>query len=592
VIGPLAGVDELWVVDFEFIHPDGERPTEVHTLVALEIQTGRRIEVHGAAELQALEAAPYRCDQSAAVVAYAAQAEMLCHLALNWPMPRRVVDLHVEYLRHTNNGLKRDSGLLDALRGFGLSGVSVGEKTRLRQLAMRGGPYNASEARALVEYCGQDVDATAQLLERMRPVIDWPRAEVRGEFSKSGARIQWQGIPMDTELINRIDTHLDSIKYGLIEAVDEFDLYEGLTFKDQRFRSFLSDTRHKYSWPALPTGRLKMDRDTWKEQCVIYPELEPLRQLRKTMVQVRLADLPIGKDGRSRYYLGAFNSKTGRHYPKGKECIFAGPRWTRGLIKPTPDTALVYVDWASAEIGIAAALSGDLNLSEAYRSGDPYLAFAKQCGAAPPEANKQSHKAVRDRFKTTTLAVNYGMGVKSLAARLDGVEARAQQLLNLHRRTYPDYWAFAKRAVDHAFRFGYLETALGWRLGVSERTTDRSAANWPVQSTGAEILRMGCIGAHELGLNICATVHDAILFEAPLAGLRDSVAQMEAVMARASAAVLDGFALRAESKIVRSPDRYMDEDGQEMFNRVIRCLNKAEIDHRSPFSRTTERRQT
>ena len=73
MICPLAGVDELWVVDFEFIHPDGERPTEVHTLVALELQTGQRIEVHGAAELQALEAAPYRCDQGAVVVAYAAK---------------------------------------------------------------------------------------------------------------------------------------------------------------------------------------------------------------------------------------------------------------------------------------------------------------------------------------------------------------------------------------------------------------------------------------------------------------------------------------------------------------------------------------
>ena len=159
----------------------------------------------------------------------------------------------------------------------------------------------------------------------MWAVIDWPRAEVRGEFSKSGARIQWQGIPMDAELMNRIDAHLDSIKYALIEDLDEFGFYEGLTLKNHRFRSFLEGNSHKYSWPTLPTGRLKMDRDTWKTQCEIYPELEPLRQLRKTMAQVRLADLPLGKNGRSRYYLGAFHSKTGRHYPKGKECIFAGP---------------------------------------------------------------------------------------------------------------------------------------------------------------------------------------------------------------------------------------------------------------------------
>ena len=51
------------------------------------------------------------------------------------------------------------------------------------------------------------------------------------------------------------------------------------------------------------------------------------------------------------------------------------------------------------EFGIAAALSGDPLMMEAYRSGDPYLAFAKQAGAAPPDATKATHKAVRDQFK-------------------------------------------------------------------------------------------------------------------------------------------------------------------------------------------------
>ena len=49
------------------------------------------------------------------------------------------------------------------------------------------------------------------------------------------------------------------------------------------------------------------------------------------------------------------------------------------------------------------------------RARDPYLAFAKQSGAAPEHATKQSHKAVRDQFKACSLAVQYGMGPDSLA---------------------------------------------------------------------------------------------------------------------------------------------------------------------------------
>ena len=52
-------------------------------------------------------------------------------------------------------------------------------------------------------------------------------------------------------------------------------------------------------------------------------------------------------------------------------------------------------------------------MMQAYRSGDPYLAFAKQAGAVPSSATKVSHKAVRDQFKACVLAVQYGMSAKS-----------------------------------------------------------------------------------------------------------------------------------------------------------------------------------
>ena len=43
--------------------------------------------------------------------------------------------------------------------------------------------------------------------------------------------------------------------------------------------------------------------------------------------------------------------------------------------------ALAYVDWSQQELGIAAALSEDPRMMDAYRSGDFYLTFAKMAGA-------------------------------------------------------------------------------------------------------------------------------------------------------------------------------------------------------------------
>jgi hypothetical protein len=56
-------------------------------------------------------------------------------------------------------------------------------------------------------------------------------------------------------------------------------------------------------------------------------------------------------------------------------------------------------------------------MMEAYRSGDPYLAFAKQAGAATAEATKATHNAVGEQFNACVLAVQYGMGAEALAQR-------------------------------------------------------------------------------------------------------------------------------------------------------------------------------
>jgi hypothetical protein len=77
----------------------------------------------------------------------------------------------------------------------------------------------------------------------------------------------------------------------------------------------------------------------------------------------------------------------------------------RGLVRPDEGRGLSYIDWSQQEFGIAAALSRDSEMQAAYESGDPYLSFAKQAGAAPPEATKETHPEVREFYKTCILAL-------------------------------------------------------------------------------------------------------------------------------------------------------------------------------------------
>jgi DNA polymerase I-like protein with 3'-5' exonuclease and polymerase domains len=243
--------------------------------------------------------------------------------------------------------------------------------------------------------------------------------------------------------------------------------------------------------------------------------------------------------------------------------------WLRGNIRPAVGYGIAYVDWSQQEFGIAAALSGDPMMQEAYTSGDPYLAFAKQAGAVPQDATKQSHVAEREQFKACALAINYGMGEEGLAGRIGQPVCRARELLELHHNTYRTFWKWSDACLDHAGLNGGLYTVFGWQIRSGSDSNLRSLRNFPMQANGAEMLRLACCLLTEQGIRVCAPVHDALLIEATLEDLDATISLTQELMAQASAEVLDGFRLRSDAKVVRYPDRYMDERGAKMWAQVM-----------------------
>ena len=66
------------------------------------------------------------------------------------------------------------------------------------------------------------------------------------------------------------------------------------------------------------------------------------------------------------------------------------------------------------------------------------------------------------------------------------------------------------------------------------------------------------------------------MIHAPLDRLDQDIATMRAAMAEASRIVLGGFEIRTDVRITRHPDRYMDERGTVMWQRVMQLLTQAE----------------
>ena len=560
---------EIWAVDFEFQAGEGEIPVPV-CLVARELRSNRVIRLWQD-ELLALPHSPYPVDEDSLFIAYYASAEIGCHRALGWPKPARILDLFTEF-RAVTNGIKTVSGngLIGALVHFGLDSISVNDKEEMRNLILSGGPWTSDEVMAILDYCQSDVDALARLLPVMLPTIDLPRALLRGWFMSAAADMEFNGVPIDIDTLTQLRQHWEQIQDQLVVAVDaDYGIYEGRSFRADRFRAWLNQS--DIPWP-YKNGKLDMTEDAFREMARCYPQVAPLHELRTTLSKMRLSELSVGKDGRNRVMLSAFRATTGRNQPSNSKFIFGPSTWIRSLIQPPPGYALAYLDWSQQEFGIAAALSQDPRMMEAYFSGDPYLAFAKQAGAAPPDATKASHGPIRDQFKACVLAVQYGMGEESLASRINQSPAHARSLLRLHRQTYRQFWAWSDSVSTCAMLTGEIRTVFGWPLHIGAVVNDRSTRNFPMQANGAEMLRLACCLGIERGVEVCAPVHDAVLICAPLDCLDEHLAVMKEAMAEASRVVLDGFELRSDCSVVRYPERYSDPRGEQMWNKVMGLL--------------------
>jgi hypothetical protein len=561
----LSDYHEVWLCDFEFHAPDGERP-EPLCMVAREFRSGRYIRLW---REEMGKKAPFSCGASSLFVAYYASAELGCFLALGWPMPARILDLYAEF-RCLTSGLQVPCGnsLLGALTYHGIDGIDAADKDSMRQLAVRGGPFSAAEKLALIDYCQTDVDALAKLLPAMLPTVDLPRALLRGRYMGAVAKVEWAGIPIDAPALATLRCNWPSIQDRLIERIDAGrGIYQGRTFKAARFAEWLA--AENIAWPRLPSGALDLSDDCFHEMSRAHPaKIAPIRELRHALSQLRLEKLAVGADSRNRCLLSAFGSKTGRNQPSNARYSFGPSTWLRSLIRPKPGRALAYVDWEQQEFGIAAALSGDGAMMEAYRSADPYLTFAKQAGAVPPDGTRGTHQAERERFKVLSLGVQYGMSAEALAHKLDVPPIRGRELIELHRRTFPRYWQWSDAAEMTAMLSGKLQGTFGWTVRVGAEVNPRSIRNFPLQANGAEMLRLATILATERGVKVCALIHDALLIEGTADGIGAEAAKASRAMREASELVLPGFPLRTDAKVVRHPDRYTDPRGKQMWDTV------------------------
>jgi DNA polymerase I len=171
------------------------------------------------------------------------------------------------------------------------------------------------------------------------------------------------------------------------------------------------------------------------------------------------------------------------------------------------------------------------------------------------------------------------MQTETLAQRLGVSTFVANEMLNQHRGLFRQFWVRTEDWIAHALDTGIMHTPLGWamRTGITEFNA-RSIGNFPIQATGADIMRLACVWAHRRGINLIGSVHDALVIEAPIDRIEADVALTQEIMRRSARVVLNitdaRCDLRTDATVVRYPDRYVDKRGVKVWADVLELLEQ------------------
>jgi hypothetical protein len=551
------------VIDFEYEIEDGGLPNVLCLVAYLLDENQQLCEIVRRWRGEFGKAPPFPIDDDTLLAGYSLWAEMTCFLVLGWRFPKHLYDLHTAYLAVSNVLLpyepdtvriKPRKGLSYACAAYGIDGWETIDKPELAR-AIGAGRWHEHGQPAVLAYCEEDVRVSTELLRRqlmshqhLAPVDPQHVIEWSNYSAKTVARIQAKGMPIDMPLWNLAQENKTAIIAALIRRFDpsqggENDpIYdpEG-AFHSFRFERWLAAAGIPY-WPRLESGALQLDGDAFRLMYAAHPAIEGIHALRDAIGVIVRARIPIGPDGRNRPSLFPFSTATSRNAQA--KSLYNAHASMRSFMKFPTDKIGLYLDWRTQEVGVAAAFSGDVQLAEDYVSGDIYHALALLCGLtaetdarrwkASPEGQMQ-----RPRMKPLQLGINYGMGVRSLARGLDRHPLIGSEILIRHRQRYATYWAWREAVVTRATLERRIVSQFdGWPLHLSHTPNRRTLFNFPMQSGGAEMLRLAANRLCAADLTPIMLVHDGILFELD----SEEHAQHAAEIMRAAAAeVCDGL---------------------------------------------------
>lgn len=481
----------------------------------------------------------------------------------------------IAYGRHLIDGeIKRLKPYVDEKGKASLAGalfkmcevkIDTAHKEEMRNLIISDpDEYTEEQMNAILDYAASDVEYLPHLQRAIANYImkKLPKAQVknwfeeslkRGDYAVETAWMVTHGYPIRSEWAKNLTENVEPLIDACVRDINEQFAgtpYVPFSFDKANFRwkknlkvwaQWLKDNNLDKNWPMTDGGKsgkkqLSMSIDAWTDrfsfthsypsgnfgaQIVRYLKLgQSLNGFREKAGKDKKTFWDyVGSDDRVRPYFNIYGAQSSRSQPSATGYIFLKPAWQRTLVHPPKGKMIVGIDYSSQEFLLAALFSGDLNMIDAYRSGDVYLAFGKLIGYIPKHGTKATHKFERDACKSTVLGLSYLMTKFGLSRKLTvdtgrpWTEDDAQEKVDEFDEAFHVFAEFRQDEIDRYKDYGYTKLKDGWYM-FQHNHNDRSIANMPIQGAGGDIMRRSVMLATRVhSLKVILTLHDALYIE-------------------------------------------------------------------------------
>jgi DNA polymerase I len=199
----------------------------------------------------------------------------------------------------------------------------------------------------------------------------------------------------------------------------------------------------------------------------------------------------------------------------------------KAFIPRDKDHVLISADYSQIELRIVAAISGDVNMCEAFTTGkDIHTATAAKVFNVE---EKDVTKEMRYKAKSVNFGIIYGQGAFGLAENLSISRTEAKEIIDNYKKQFPNIQKYMDDTINFAKENGYVETLMGrkrWLKDISSANftvrgfAERNAINSPIQGSAADMIKMAMIKIHRefkkqnFKSKMLLQVHDELVFDA------------------------------------------------------------------------------